>query len=455
MNAQDAFRRLCEVISDSMQKVGIPGVAVGVISDDQEFSAGFGVTNVDHPLPVDADTLFQIGSTTKTFTGTAVMRLVEMGKLALDEPVRIYLPDFAVRDADASARVTIRHLLIHTAGWVGDYFDDTGNGDDALKEYTARMATLPQLTPLGTVWSYNNAAFSLAGRVIEVATGQTYERAMLELVLKPLGLKRSYFMPADVMTHRFAVGHISLPGERARVLRPWPVPRSAAPAGAIAASTNDVLRYARFHLGDGTAVDGTRLLPPQSMTEMQTPQVAAALGAKMGLSWMLDDRDGVKIVSHGGATLGQMSTFILVPERRFALTMATNSTAGSQLGRQISGWMNPNFLGFERPIPTALKVLPGQLAEYTGRYTAALQDIEMKAENGELTMYVSPKGGFPAKDSPAPPVPPPSRAEFVGLDRIRMVETPWTDVMGEFLRNPDGAIAWFRFGSRIHARSPG
>lgn len=360
------------------------------------------------------------------------MRLVEVGKLALDEPVRTYLPDFAVRDADASARVTIRHLLIHTAGWVGDFFDDTGNGDDALKEYAAQMATLPQLTPLGTVWSYNNAAFSLAGRVIEVVTGQTYERAMLELVLKPLGLRRSYFMPADVMTHCFAVGHISLPGERARVLRPWPVPRSAAPAGAIAASTSDVLRYARFHLGGGAAVDGTRLLSPESMAAMQTPQVAAHLGTKMGLSWMIDDRDGVKIVSHGGATLGQMSTFILAPERRFALTMTTNSTTGSQLGGQISGWVNPNFLGFERPIPAALKMLPGQLAEYAGRYTAALRDIDMKADKGELTMHVSPKGGFPTKDSPAPPAPPPSRAEFVGIDRIRMLDAPWKDEMGEF-----------------------
>jgi CubicO group peptidase (beta-lactamase class C family) len=454
MNAQDAFRGLCEVISDSMQKLGIPGVAVGVISGDQEFSAGFGVTNVDHPLQVDADTLFQIGSTTKTFTGTAVMRLVEMGKFALDEPVRRYLPDFAVRDADASALVTIRHLLIHTAGWVGDFFDDTGNGDDALEVYVARMATLPQLTPLGTVWSYNNAAFSLAGRVIEAATGQTYEHAMLELVLKPLGLRRSYFMPADVMTHRFAVGHISLFGERARVLRPWPLPRSAAPAGAIAASTSDVLRYARFHLGDGAAVDGTRLLSPESMAAMQTPQVAAQLGTKMGLSWMIDDRDGVKIVSHGGATLGQMSTFILAPERRFALTMTTNSTTGSQLGRQVSEWVNPNFLGFERPIPTALKMLPGQLAEYAGCYTAALRDIEIKADKDELTMHVSPKGGFPTKDSPAPPTPPPSRAEFVGVDRIRLLDTPWEDETGEFLRNTDGAIAWFRFGFRIHARSP-
>lgn len=455
MNAQEAFGRLCEVISDLMRKLGIPGVAVGVISGDQEFSAGFGVTNVDHPLQVDADTLFQIGSTTKTFTATAVMRLVEMGKLALDEPVRTYLPDFAVRDADASARVTIHHLLTHTAGWVGDIYEDTGNGDDALKEYTAGMATLPQLTPVGAVWSYNNSAFWLAGRVIEVATGRTYERAMLELVLEPLALKRSFLMPADVMTHRFAVGHSSSPGQSARVLRPWVGPRAAAPGRAITASTNDLLRYARFHLGDGSAADGKRLLSPESIAAMQTPQAAAALGMKMGLSWMIDDRDGVKIVSHGGGTLGQMSAFIMAPERRFALTMMTNSTSGSQLVREITGWVNPNFLDFERPIPAALKMLPGLLAEYTGRYTAALQEIEMKADNDEFIMEVHPKGGYPTKDSPAPPAPPPSRAEFVGLDRIRMLDPPWKDVMGEFLRNPDGAIAWFRFDSRIHARSPG
>ena len=77
-------------------------------------------------------------------------------------------------------------------------------------------------------------------------------------------------------------------------------------------------------------------------------------------------------------------------------------------------------------------MLPGQLAEYAGRYTAALRDIDMKADKGELTMHVSPKGGFPTKDSPAPPAPPPSRAEFVGIDRIRMLDAPWKDEMGEF-----------------------
>jgi hypothetical protein len=78
----------------------------------------------------------------------------------------------------------------------------------------------------------------------------------------------------------------------------------------------------------------------------------------------------------------------------------------------------------------------------------------MKFDNGELTFQQYPKGGYPTKDSPAPPAPPPSRAEFVGDDRIRMLDKPRKDLMGEFLRKPDGAIAWFRFGLRIHARSP-
>ncbi|MFZ0658523.1 MAG: serine hydrolase domain-containing protein, partial [Candidatus Binataceae bacterium] len=95
---QEKFDALIAAAADSMKRNFLPGCAIGVIADGQEFSAGLGVTSVDNPLPVDADTLFQIGSTTKTFTATAIMRLVEMGKLSLDEPIRTYLPDFAMRD---------------------------------------------------------------------------------------------------------------------------------------------------------------------------------------------------------------------------------------------------------------------------------------------------------------------------------------------------------------------
>ena len=111
MPADSHLRPLSEKILEAMERLYVPGVAVGVLHEGVEHVAGFGVTNVYHPLPVDADTLFQIGSTTKTVTGTAVMLLVEMGKLDLDAPVRTYLPDLRLSSADVAAAVTMRHLL--------------------------------------------------------------------------------------------------------------------------------------------------------------------------------------------------------------------------------------------------------------------------------------------------------------------------------------------------------
>src|SRR5438105_1651274 len=137
----------------------VPGVALGLLLDDVEHTAGFGVTNLDNPLPVDEDTLFQVGSITKTFTATAVMRLVDEGRLDLDRPVQIYLPDFRLAEPNVAATVTTRHLLTHTAGWIGDFFSDTGRGDDALARYVVEMADLEQLTPPGGVYSYCNAGF--------------------------------------------------------------------------------------------------------------------------------------------------------------------------------------------------------------------------------------------------------------------------------------------------------
>src|SRR5579859_3608369 len=139
---------LAGVIAANMERFAVPGVAVGVSQGGDVWSAGFGITNVDHPLPVTPDTLFQIGSITKTVTCTAVMRLVERGLIDLDAPVRRYLPELRLRHEDVAARVTMRHLLTHTAGWLGDYFDDTGRGDDALQRIGERLAALPQISPL-------------------------------------------------------------------------------------------------------------------------------------------------------------------------------------------------------------------------------------------------------------------------------------------------------------------
>ena len=180
-------------IRAGMQAYGIPGVAVGLIHGSTTFIRGYGVTNVDYPVPVDGDTLFRIGSTAKTFTGSTAMRLVERGDLDLDARVRKYLPHFKTSQAQVANRVTVRQLLNHSAGWLGEYYGDLGRGDDALARYVEAMAKLPQLTPVGEVFAYNNAALVLAGRVIEAVTGSTYEQAVKQLLLDPLRLDHSRF----------------------------------------------------------------------------------------------------------------------------------------------------------------------------------------------------------------------------------------------------------------------
>ena len=243
---------LDEKVKAAMQDYGIPGVALGLLHQGIGYIRGYGVTNVDDPQPVDGDTLFRIGSTTKTFTGTAVMRLADQGKLDLDATVQTYLPDFATSDPSVAPRVTLRQLLNHSPGWLGEYYEDTGSGDDALAKYVAGIARLPQLTPLGEVFAYNNAAIALAGRLIEVATGSPYEEAMQELVLDPLGLSHTRFSSEEIPDAKVADPHDIVDGEPVLDTSLWEIPRSLHPTGGLISSVRDQLRYAAFHLSGAT-----------------------------------------------------------------------------------------------------------------------------------------------------------------------------------------------------------
>src|SRR5688572_2401144 len=187
------FKKIAKRIVSEMKRLKVPGMAIGIWHKGKEYAEGFGVTSVEHPLPVTADTLFQTGSISKTFTGTIMMKLVEDGKVDLDAPVKKYITDFKVQDKDVTDKVTVRHLLTHMGGWVGDYFNDFGNGDDALDRMVKDIAKLPQVQPLGKIWSYNNTGFNIASRVIEIVTKKSYEQAAQEMLLDPLHLDMTFF----------------------------------------------------------------------------------------------------------------------------------------------------------------------------------------------------------------------------------------------------------------------
>ena len=177
-DASPEFRAVAEALLAAMRDSGTPGAALGILTDGREEHASFGVASIDTGELVTPDTLFQTGSITKTVTGTAVMRLVEEGEIDLEATVRTYLPELRLEDEAVAERVTVRHLLTHTGGWWGDLFADTGTGDDAIERYIAEwFPELPQFSPLGEYFSYNNAGFILLGRLIEELTGQEYRTA--------------------------------------------------------------------------------------------------------------------------------------------------------------------------------------------------------------------------------------------------------------------------------------
>lgn len=438
MQQFDAMRAQVQA---AMERLGVPGVAFGVIVDGATMAAGLGVTNVDHPLAVDAETLFQIGSITKTVTGTAAALLVAQGRLDLDLPVRHYLPDLRLRDEATAAAITTRHLLTHMSGFVGDFFLDTGWGDDALARYVALMADLEQFAPLGTMWSYCNSGFGLAARVIEVVTGQTVERAITELVLAPFGMDRAFFLPWEVMTYRFASGHRSGEGGPTLLL-PWPIARSASAVGAISTSVTQLLRYAERHLS-----------PDATLAGMQISQGPAGNSAdEMGLTWMLRDYGGVRLVQHGGATNGQMAQLTLVPERGFAIALLTNSDRGGALNQELVTWALEAFLGVKEAAPVFHTPAPAALAGYAGRYQAILNHVEVSVDGDDLWLQAIPQGGFPDRSSPPGPTPPPARAAFTGEDRLLALDPPYKDQRAEFIRDAAGQVAWLRIGSRAHRK---
>ncbi|MGW5750572.1 serine hydrolase domain-containing protein [Nocardia rhamnosiphila] len=328
-------QELAAFVAAAATELGVPGVAVGVSTAGREYFACHGVTSVDHPLPVDRDTGFVIGSVSKTFTATALLRLVDQGLVELDAPVRRYVPEFAGPGVAARA-VTVAQLLNHTAGLEWKLSADTGEGEDALARHAQLLATAPLVGGPGTRASYSQAGFNLAGRIVENVTGQTFERAVAALLLEPLGLTHSGYLHNEVMTRRFAVGHNTGDTGDLSVAAQWKDSRANNPGGGLVSSAGDLLRWARFHLGDGRTADGDRIMTAGSLHRMREQTVelrGSTLGDAFGTCWFLREVDGVATIGHGGSGNGQFAELLLVPERDFAVAVMSN--AGPDAGLEF------------------------------------------------------------------------------------------------------------------------
>ncbi|OLV20337.1 serine hydrolase domain-containing protein [Deinococcus marmoris] len=458
----------------------IPGVTLGVLTPDGDHFINLGVTNLENPLPIDNDTIFQIGSTTKTITSLTCSVLVEQGKLDLDVPVRTYLPDFKLKDESVAAALTTRDVLTHQGGFLGDLFHDTGEGDDAVAKVLDELAQSPQMVPMRTHWSYNNAGFYVAGRVIEMITGQTYEAAVTELVLNPLGMDHTFFFPSQIMTYRYATGYNKIEDEMV-VQRPWMMMRSAAPAGSSCSSTvSDMAKYAHYIMSgtmpelpeakvtqakaseaeEKAADDGseksevpeTPTLAGMDRTHLWKPVRTIGVGinafpgeeGEIGQSWFIDQYDSATIISHGGTTQGHQSDFWVSPDRKVGFIAMTNASNGHAMNRKLSEWVKREVLGLERPEREEVKLSEVELEALAATYEVVGQTytIGVKVEDGKLAL-VLPNPTTGGTENLALRFIAPERAVVMGGD---------ADGIGvEFLRKGD-EVEFMRFGARLYPR---
>jgi CubicO group peptidase (beta-lactamase class C family) len=450
MSAKNLGTDLRRLVERAMKEFQVPGVAVGISHEGKDRYFAYGVTNVDFPRPVEPETLFMIGSTTKTFTGTVVMRLVEEGKLDLSAPVVRYLPRFKVPDSDASAKVTVDHLVTHTSGWMGDYFDDLGRGADATSKIVARMARrTPQLTPLGTVWSYNNAGFYVLGLIIEKLTKRSYEDVVKDWVFGPLGMERSFFFAEEVMTRPHVLGH-AIGKEGPEVMRPWGLSRGSVAAGGIVSNAPDQLRYARFHMGRLPLEQGIRPpIGPESVATMQLPRAkAGGLAEEVGVTWLLEGSGRRRIVGHGGSINGQMSAFKMIPSVGLAVTVLTNGNLGAAVGALVCDHVLAELGGVTAESPRR-RLGKGAAHDYVGRYRGDPGHLIVAYDDGALVVSTELRPELlEANPELVLQLPRPARYRPVGPDRF-MAELPTSSRRLEFIRGEDGSVAWMRHGGRI------
>jgi CubicO group peptidase (beta-lactamase class C family) len=446
------FDDLSRIVELSMQEHHIPGVSFGVLKDGKLEMRGFGVTNIEDPRPVTPDTVFELASLSKTVTATAVMRLVELGKLELDAPVRRYIPGFRVQDEKASELVTVRNLLTHTPGWEANYqIEDLGK--EALQRWIPTMNQMIQLAAPGRVWSYNNPGFAVAGHLIELATRLDIRDAFRELVFSPVGLDRASAQITDIITWPLTVGHRPGRDSSAEVLRPYSM-GSSIPAGGVHMSLASLMKYAAFHLGEHDGLNIGDTVSRKTRDAMRLPQLPKEpTGETMGLGWHLRTLNGVQTAAHGGtAGAGHRCHLQIVPERRLAFAILTNHTEGWRLLQTVERAtlkayeglaLTPNqpICGYRGHTETldhvaALATQPA-IAEYAGQYRRGRNSsVSVKATDGGLMVGT----GNSAE-----------RILFYGPDIAFSTTGPERGTNHEFIREA-GQVRWIRIGGQIARR---
>jgi CubicO group peptidase (beta-lactamase class C family) len=385
-----------------MARDQIPGLAVGIVERGHlVFARGLGYRDVDRRLPVTPGTLFPLGSCSKAFTATAIALLADEGRIALDAPVRTYLPEFSLEDPVASATLTTRDLLTHRSGLPRhDFF--WYEAPFSRDELYRRLRFLEPSGPPRAQWRYSSLGFVVAGRIVEKVSGESWEDFVKARILAPLGMRRT-LLSAEAMEADFdhAVPYALDSGSVHEI----PMLKhlgAIAPAGAVQASVYDLARWLTFHATRSPALLGVgmwnELHRPQA--EMPAASVPEVQHRDYALGWIHETYRGHPLVVHNGAIDGFTMHLGFLPETGQALIILMNRDLATAALMALAYSAYDRLLGLEpldwegrlKETPDALQdvshvALDFPIESVVGRYEhPAYGMLTVRAKGDELAM---------------------------------------------------------------------
>jgi CubicO group peptidase (beta-lactamase class C family) len=317
-SAPGDFKAVDDYIAAQMEAAHIPGLSVAIVKGDQiVYLKGYGQADASGRA-VTPQTPFIIGSISKTFTALAVMQLVEAGKVDLDAPAQRYLPWFRVADPQASAQITVRHLLNHTSGLPqkADTFLWTDQDAGVLERSVRYLKTVKLARPIGQ-FGYSNANYQTLGLIVQTVSGQSYEDYVEQHIFAPLEMQTSFASQEEALRHGMVAGYQWMFG--------FPVPatlpyiRAELPAGFLICSAQDMAHYLIAQMNGGHYRDRS-ILSPQGIAFMQT----RSAGVAYGNGW----DNGGALVNQDGATANYQASVFFDPKARVGVFLAANVMNG-------------------------------------------------------------------------------------------------------------------------------
>ncbi len=331
LSESTSYEAIDAYVEQQMQRLNIPAVSLAIVEGDEIVHLrGFGQARTDGEAP-SPQTPFFIGSLTKSITALAVMQLVEAEKIDLDAPVQHYLPWFRVADSQASAQITVRHLLNQTGGLstasgripLADFDDSPG----ATERQARALSTLELSHPIGSAFEYSNANYNLLGLIIEAASGESYAGYIQNHILTPLDMSHTYTSQATAKQNGLAVGHrywFSVPF----AVPNMPIPQGSLPSGQLISSSEDMAHYMIALLNDGR-YGNAQILSPEGIAELhrgvaEDIEMGISMG-KYGMGWFVSETDQAKTVWHTGIVPNFFSYMALLPEQKKGVVLLFNT----------------------------------------------------------------------------------------------------------------------------------